>query len=30
LIRDNPLYQSTYPTIESFRLYGEYNKTMEW
>ena len=29
LIRDNPMYQSTYPTIESFRLYGEYNNTME-
>jgi len=29
LIRNNPMYQSTYPTIESFRLYGEYNKRME-
>lgn len=29
LIRDNPMYQSTYATLESFRLYGEYNKKME-
>jgi len=30
LIRNNPMYQSTYPTIESFRLYGEYNNRTEW
>jgi len=29
LIRDNPMYQSTYATLESFRLYGEYNKKVK-
>tara|TARA_Y100001963_G_C6662214_1_gene391028 strand:+ start:361 stop:711 length:351 start_codon:yes stop_codon:yes gene_type:complete len=29
LIRNNPMYQNTYPTIESFRLYGEYNNRTE-
>ena len=29
LIRDNPIYQSTYPTLESFTLNGEYNNKKE-
>ena len=29
LIRDNPMYQSTYPTLESFTLNGEYNHKRE-